>query len=88
MTAEPAVRPADDFVRARPRRRPLGEPPPLPKQINKSGKWWLAIAAVLCVLILFGSVFTEAYLRLEVVDHSVLEWFAAVRTPWLTRSGD
>ena len=84
MTARSAVTSADDFVRARRRRRPLGEPPPLPKQIRKSGKWWLAVAAVLCVLAVFGSVFTEAYVHLEVVDHAVLEWFAGLRTPWLT----
>jgi len=84
MTADPALRPPDDFVRARPRRRPSGEPPPLPKHINKSGKWWLAVAAALSVLAVFGSVFTEAYVHLEVVDHAVLEWFAVVRTPWLT----
>jgi tRNA A-37 threonylcarbamoyl transferase component Bud32/membrane-associated phospholipid phosphatase len=84
MTAEPALRPPDDFVRALPRRRPSGEPPPLPKQLNKSGKWWLVAAIVLCVFAVFASLFKEIYVHLEVVDHAVLEWFASVRTPWLT----
>src|SRR5689334_18025120 len=84
MTAESALKPPDDFVRARPRRRPSGEPPPLPKHINKSGKWWLAVAVVLSVLAVFGSLFAEGYVHVEVIDHAVLEWFAAVRTPWLT----
>ncbi|HEY2297651.1 MAG TPA: RIO1 family regulatory kinase/ATPase [Jatrophihabitans sp.] len=39
---------------------------------------------MLCVFAVFASVFGELYVHVEVVDHAVLEWFAAIRTSWLT----
>ena len=85
MTAEPALRQPDAFVRGRQRRRPSGEPPPLPHRILKSGKWWLGVAAGVAVFATVASLSSDIYVRLEVVDHAVLEGIAAIRTPWLTR---
>ena len=31
------------------RRRPSGEPPPLPRQLHRSGKYWVAVAGVVLV---------------------------------------
>jgi membrane-associated phospholipid phosphatase/tRNA A-37 threonylcarbamoyl transferase component Bud32 len=31
------------------RRRPSGEPPPLPRHLNASGKWWLALSGMVVV---------------------------------------
>ena len=40
--AVPVARPAPPAIqRVRRRRRPSGEPPPLPRHLNASGKWWL-----------------------------------------------
>ncbi|HYS40267.1 MAG TPA: hypothetical protein VEO01_32015, partial [Pseudonocardiaceae bacterium] len=35
---------SDVFGVRRRRRRPSGEPPPLPRKINASGRWWLVLA--------------------------------------------
>jgi hypothetical protein len=32
------------------RRRPSGEPPPLPRHLNASGKWWLALSGLVVVV--------------------------------------
>src|SRR3954453_18679367 len=43
--AGPAPRPAPLAIQhVRRRRRPSGEPPPLPRHLNASGKWWLALS--------------------------------------------
>jgi tRNA A-37 threonylcarbamoyl transferase component Bud32/membrane-associated phospholipid phosphatase len=82
--ALPSPRPAG-VVRSR-RRRPSGEPPPLPRQLNASGKYWLALtAAVVLVLVL---VLAARSLRLAVnitiADTWLLEQVARLRTPALT----
>jgi tRNA A-37 threonylcarbamoyl transferase component Bud32/membrane-associated phospholipid phosphatase len=66
------------------RRRPSGEPPPLPRGLHASGKWWLVLAgAVVAVLVVVGTV-QRADLAVDVADHRVLSWLAELRTPWLT----
>ena len=66
-------------ARARRRRRPSGEPPPLPRQLNRSGKFWLAVAGVavlFCVLLVPSGGLT---LRLDEIEGPVLSGLAAVR---------
>jgi tRNA A-37 threonylcarbamoyl transferase component Bud32 len=65
------------------RRRPSGEPPPLPHQLNASGRWWLGLAVALVVLwILIGTGRTG--MMLDVVDHRLLIWITDLRSPALT----
>ena len=66
------------------RRRPSGEPPPLPRHLNASGKWWLALSG-LVVVVVGVVVVTGTATFIDLVDTRVLQAFAAVRTPWLTR---
>ena len=71
-------------ARARRRRRPSGEPPPLPRQLNKSGKFWLAVAGVavlFCVLLIPSGGLT---LRLDEIEGPVLSGLAAVRVDALS----
>src|SRR3954447_13928600 len=76
--APPALR------RVRRRRRPSGEPPPLPKHLNASGKWWLAASgAVVLACIAVGV--TGSVSHFNVVDTRVLQALAALRSPALTR---
>ncbi len=60
---------SDAFGVQRRRRRPSGEPPPLPRKINASGRWWLVLAALV---------------NLDVADGAVLRRIAELRSPWLT----
>jgi tRNA A-37 threonylcarbamoyl transferase component Bud32/membrane-associated phospholipid phosphatase len=66
------------------RRRPSGEPPPLPKHLNASGKWWLALsgAVVLAWVVVWA---TGSVSLFDVADSRVLQAFESVRSPALTR---
>lgn len=70
--------------RVRRRRRPSGEPPPLPRHLNASGKWWLVLS-LFVVLACVGVVVTGTASLFELVDTRILQAFAAVRSPTLTR---
>jgi tRNA A-37 threonylcarbamoyl transferase component Bud32/membrane-associated phospholipid phosphatase len=88
MTAVPQTSRTDaarrSAVGVHPRRRPSGEPPPLPHKINASGKWWVALTvgviAALTVIVLTP----RAGETLDVLDHTLLKWIANLRTHWLT----
>jgi membrane-associated phospholipid phosphatase/tRNA A-37 threonylcarbamoyl transferase component Bud32 len=83
--AAPALRPAPPAIhRVRRRRRPSGEPPPLPKHLNASGKWWLALSGLVVVVVVVVAT-TGTVTVFDVVDTRVLQAFADIRTPWLTR---
>jgi hypothetical protein len=64
-----------------------GEPPPLPKHLNASGKcgWrsadWSSWPGVVVVV-------TGSTTHFDVADTRVLQAIADVRTPWLTRVAD
>src|SRR5450756_903741 len=73
------------IVRSRRRRRPSGEPPPLPRQLNTSGRYWLAVALVMLAFSVVAEVSTSVRLAGTVVDHRLLEWVLQLRTPALTR---
>jgi membrane-associated phospholipid phosphatase/tRNA A-37 threonylcarbamoyl transferase component Bud32 len=83
--AVPVPRPAPPAIqRVRSRRRPSGEPPPLPRHLAASGKWWLALSATVVVAWIVV-VATDSVALVDVVDTRVLQAFADIRTPWLTR---
>jgi membrane-associated phospholipid phosphatase len=70
------------------RRRPSGEPPPLPRELRRSGRFWvwtLSAIGLLYVVGFFVSRTTGAALAVERWDDAVLRAIAHLRTPWLTR---
>src|SRR5664279_3468219 len=73
------------IVRSRRRRRPSGEPPPLPRQLNTSGRYWLAVALAMLAFSVVAKVSTSVRLAGAVVDHRLLDWVLQLRTPALTR---
>jgi hypothetical protein len=79
----PAAAPA----RARPtkrRRRPSGEPPPLPKNLRASGTFWVVMLLLVLAVLLVAIYITEA--PFERFDTWISEWFASIRTGWLTNT--
>src|SRR5660397_20215 len=73
------------IVPSRRRRRPSGEPPPLPRQLNTSGRYWLALALAIVAFSVVAKVSTSVRLAGAVVDHRLLDWVLQLRTPALTR---
>ena len=69
------------------RRRPTGEPPPLPHSIQPTGVWWAAAAVV---LVAFARVaFDPALLpglgvAVTVWDDAFVGWLAGLHVPGLT----
>jgi membrane-associated phospholipid phosphatase/tRNA A-37 threonylcarbamoyl transferase component Bud32 len=81
----PGVRPAPPAIaHVHRRRRPSGEPPPLPRHLNASGKWWLGSSAVVVLLWGVGAV-TGSIALVDLVDTRVLQAISEVRSPGLTR---
>jgi tRNA A-37 threonylcarbamoyl transferase component Bud32/membrane-associated phospholipid phosphatase len=83
--ARPVARPAPPKIaRVRSRRRPSGEPPPLPRSLNKSGRWWLGLSGLVvgawAVVVLTGTVAV-----FDVVDVRILQTISDLRSPALTR---
>ncbi|MGH2539827.1 MAG: phosphatase PAP2 family protein [Actinomycetota bacterium] len=66
------------------RRRPSGEAPPLPRELGRSGKFWLFMAAYF-VATLIGVVLFDPLERLfETRDAAIFRWFASWRSAALT----
>jgi membrane-associated phospholipid phosphatase/tRNA A-37 threonylcarbamoyl transferase component Bud32 len=66
------------------RRRPSGEAPPLPRHLNASGKWWLALSGA--VVVIWVVVWVTGTVGLfDVADTRVLQAFERIRTPALDR---
>jgi membrane-associated phospholipid phosphatase/tRNA A-37 threonylcarbamoyl transferase component Bud32 len=82
----PVDRPEPPAIqRVRRRRRPSGEPPPLPAHLNASGKWWLGLSAM--VVVAWGVVVvTNTVSFFDVADIWLLQALEDLRTPWLTRA--
>jgi tRNA A-37 threonylcarbamoyl transferase component Bud32 len=68
----------------RKRRRPSGEPPPLPRKLESTGRYWLSLAVV--VLAAWASVvlIEDVGLASTRVDLAILRGLESVRTPVLT----
>ena len=82
--ARPLPRPELPAIqRVRRRRRPSGEPPPLPRHLNASGKWWLALSSGV-VAGWVAVVVTDSVAFFDLLDTRVLQAIAAVRSPTLT----
>ncbi len=81
----PVPRPAPPAIqRVRSRRRPSGEPPPLPRSLNTSGRWWLALSGVVvaawAVVVATGTITV-----FDVADTRILQAVSEIRSPGLTR---
>ncbi len=79
------VRAADQasLERSRRRRRPSGEPPPLPRHIRTSGVWWLVVTCIVTLLsiVLFWGRWHAAAVGLTVVDDAIVRWLSAPSFP-------
>jgi tRNA A-37 threonylcarbamoyl transferase component Bud32/membrane-associated phospholipid phosphatase len=70
-------------VRAPRRRRPTGEPPPLPHHLQTSGIGWLIAAGMLIVLsiVVFRGGLRGPAIAVTVVDDAVVRWLAGSQVP-------
>jgi tRNA A-37 threonylcarbamoyl transferase component Bud32 len=71
--------PAARLRRTRPRRRPSGEAPPLPRQLNRSGRFWLALAAGVLVFLLVLGLSGVVTVRLDAAEAQLLSAIARLR---------
>jgi membrane-associated phospholipid phosphatase/tRNA A-37 threonylcarbamoyl transferase component Bud32 len=83
-TARDAAPPGSRRVRRR--RRPTGEPPPLPRHLETTGFGWMiaAVGLITLTLLLFTAGRYGRGISFTVVDYWVVERLAALRTPGLT----
>jgi tRNA A-37 threonylcarbamoyl transferase component Bud32/membrane-associated phospholipid phosphatase len=66
------------------RRRPSGEPPPLPRDLSRTGRWWVAAGmAVALAWVLIGT--GTGALFVDRLDIWLIERIADLRTPFVTR---
>ena len=72
--------------RSRRRRRPTGEPPPLPRHLESTGFGWMvaAVGLITLTLLLFTAGRYGRGISFTVADNWVVERLAALRTPGLT----
>ena len=90
VPADPSARavaqriPPGTVRRAR-RRRPTGEPPPLPHHLQTSGVRWLVAAAVLVALTIavFARGLRGLAVDVTVADDAVVEWLGGLQAPGL-----
>jgi hypothetical protein len=85
-TSAPTVHPTlREAVRAPRRRRPTGEPPPLPYHLQTSGVGWLIAAGVLIVLsfVVFRGGLRGPAIAVTVVDDAVVGWLGGSQLPGL-----
>jgi tRNA A-37 threonylcarbamoyl transferase component Bud32 len=66
------------------RRRPSGEPPPLPRHLGVSGKVWIALAALLVAIVSLVLAFAALGDAFGRWDHAMVHRVAMVRAGWLT----
>src|SRR4029453_7203840 len=67
------------------RRRPSGEPPPLPHELGRSGRFWVEMIGLFIASIIGLWLFHPRSLGLEPWETRQLAWIAELRTPLLTR---
>jgi membrane-associated phospholipid phosphatase/tRNA A-37 threonylcarbamoyl transferase component Bud32 len=70
---------------AEPHRRPSGEPPPLPRELGRSGKFFLLLVAYFTLALVGFLVFPTFEAFFERWDHVRQLWITDLRTPGLTR---
>ena len=71
-------------ARVPPRRRPSGEPPPLPHKLGRTGKFWLVMVGYFVVTAIGVLTFPTFARFFERWDTERLRWVVALRTHWLT----
>jgi PAP2 superfamily len=69
--------------RGRRRRRPSGEPPPLPRHVRTSGVWWLVLTCVVAALSigLFHGRWRGPAVGFTVADDAVVRWLSTPSFP-------
>src|SRR3954454_6231897 len=68
---------------SRRRRRPSGEPPPLPRHVRRSGAWWLfgtSVATLLAILAFWGEWDGQA-VDVTVADDALVRLVSAPSSP-------
>jgi hypothetical protein len=67
------------------RRRPSGQPPPLPHHLQTTGVGWLAASVVLVglSLLVFAGGLRGPAVAVTVIDHAVVGWLAGMELPGL-----
>jgi membrane-associated phospholipid phosphatase/tRNA A-37 threonylcarbamoyl transferase component Bud32 len=65
-------------------RRPSGEPPPLPHELGRTGKFWIGVVAYYVVTLLGVVLFRPLAGFFEATDAAIVRWFADARFPLLT----
>jgi tRNA A-37 threonylcarbamoyl transferase component Bud32 len=82
-TSGPRMQPGT--LRSVGRRRPSGEPPPLPHHLQTSGVGWLLAAVVLITLaiVVFGRGMRGPAVAVTVADDTVVSWLAGLQAPGL-----
>ncbi len=66
------------------RRRPSGEAPPLPRELGRTGRFWLVMIAYFTAVLLGVLIFPSTARLFERWDAVRLRWVTSLRTDWLT----
>lgn len=69
--------------RRKPRRRPSGAPPPLPRDLRTTGVGWLICAsvAIVAAVLIFGNGVRGAAIPAIVVDDTIVRWMSDIDLP-------
>jgi tRNA A-37 threonylcarbamoyl transferase component Bud32/membrane-associated phospholipid phosphatase len=70
-------------LRSKRRRRPSGRPPPLPRELGASGRFWIGALIALLAFIVSLILVSQAGNSFERQENTFLRWFAVRRTGWL-----
>jgi hypothetical protein len=84
--ANQRVEPSPPGIRRSPRRRrPAGQPPPLPHHLQTTRVGWLTAAVVLVTLslLVFAGDLRGPAVTVTVVDDAVVQWLAGLDVPGL-----
>jgi tRNA A-37 threonylcarbamoyl transferase component Bud32 len=68
------------------RRRPSGEPPPLPRDLGRSGRFMILMVAYFASVLIGIFVFAPLQRLFDQADAGPLRWVASIRTPWITEA--
>jgi membrane-associated phospholipid phosphatase/tRNA A-37 threonylcarbamoyl transferase component Bud32 len=69
---------------AEPHRRPSGEPPPLPHELGRSGRFLLFVLGYFVLAVVGLIIFPTVEQFFEKWDHTRQLWLTDLRRPWLT----
>jgi tRNA A-37 threonylcarbamoyl transferase component Bud32 len=83
QTSGPRMQPG--MLRSVGRRRPSGEPPPLPRHLQISGVGWLlaAVGLIALAIVVFGRGMRGPAVAVTVADNAVVRWLAGLQAPGL-----